>query len=112
MSSGIIDPAAQELHDWWLDHSTNEIDGMIEKLMEYGTGDLYEIGRTMLGFFDPVRMEDHALCYEIGVMFYVVGKINRVISAAHKSEQASDDTWHDLAVYSKMVLARRAGVMP
>lgn len=116
--------AKTKLRNWWIGYATDEIDAMMDKLAEYGTGDLHEIGRQML----KVRGVDideqihelgsygleltNAQMYELGIMFYALGKIQRVITAAEQGRVASDDTWHDLAVYSKMVLAGRAGVMP
>jgi len=38
--------------------------------------------------------------------------LQRVITASHLQRDASNDTWHDIAVYAKMVLAQRAKVMP
>jgi hypothetical protein len=45
-------------------------------------------------------------------MFYLIGKMQRVITASELQRDASDDTWHDIAVYAKMVLAARAKAMP
>ncbi len=98
------------LRKWWIDHATTEADGMITKLDEYGTGDLHEIGAQLAKLNG--REVTQAQAYELGVMFYLIGKMQRVITAAHLERDASDDTWHDIAVYAKMVLARRAKAMP
>ena len=100
------------LFDWWVGYATDEIDGMMEKLMEYGLGDLHEMGRQMVELGVAGDAYDPQLHYEYGIMFYALGKIQRVLSAAKVGKPASDDTWHDLGVYAKMVLAMRAGVMP
>ena len=105
--------AKNKLRGWWLDSATNEIDGMMDKLAEYGTGDLHEIGRQMMkikGAYDSETTDQQ--CYEIGITFYALGKIQQIITAAEQDKLASTDTWHDLAIYAKMVLAGRAEVMP
>jgi hypothetical protein len=99
-----------KLHKWWTDHAASEADGMIAKLDEYGTGDLHEIGERLAALIDRDVTQQQA--YELGVMFYLIGKMQRVITAAELQRDASDDTWHDIAVYAKMVLAARAKAMP
>ena len=113
-----------KLRKWWIQQATTEIDDMMEKLAEYGTGDLHEIGRQMMkvrGVDIDQQIDDlgsygleltNEQMYELGIMFYALGKIQRVITAAQQGRTASTDTWHDLNIYSKMVLAGRAGVMP
>ena len=113
--------APNKLRKWWIAQATTEIDSMMDKLAEYGTGDLHEIGRQMMkvrGVDIDAQIDDlglatvNAQMYELGIMFYALGKIQRVITAAEQGKTASTDTWHDLHIYSKMVLAGRAGVMP
>ena len=116
--------AKNKLRKWWIAKATTEIDDMMDKLAEYGTGDLHEIGRQMMkvrGVDIDALIDErgsygleitNAQMYELGIMFYALGKIQRVITAAEQGRTASDDTWHDLNIYSKMVLAGRAGVMP
>ena len=116
--------AKNKLRKWWIAQATTEIDDMMDKLAEYGTGDLHEIGRQMMKVrgvdIDELIYErgsygleiTNAQMYELGIMFYALGKIQRVITAAEQGKTASTDTWHDLHIYSKMVLAGRAGVMP
>jgi hypothetical protein len=103
---------AERVRFWWLEHAEFEIDGMLAKLMEYGTGDLHEIGRQLMEVGAAGDLDNPQQCYELGVLFYVVGKVQRALTAARLGLPASTDTWHDLAVYAKMVLAGRAGVMP
>lgn len=113
--------AKNKLRKWWIAQATTEIDDMMDKLAEYGTGDLHEIGRQMMkvrGVDIDEMIDMHGLqtvnaqMYELGIMFYALGKIQRVITAAEQGKTASNDTWHDLNIYSKMVLAGRAKVMP
>lgn len=94
------------LRTWWIERARDEIDAMLPKLAEYGTGDLHEIGRQMAHVSD--RHVDDQTAFEWGVMFYALGKIQRVLSAAQRGTVASDDTWHDLVIYAKMVQAARA----
>lgn len=99
------------LDKWWREHAADESATMMTKLDEYGTGDLHEIGArlaALAGWKNPTQQQT----YELGVMFYLIGKLQRVITASHLQRDASNDTWHDIAVYAKMVLARRAKVMP
>jgi len=99
------------LIDWWIDHATREATATATKAAEYGTADLIEIGRTlnqMAGNTNP----DPRYHMETGIMFYALGKIHRIISSHQRDEPAKDDTWFDLAVYAKMVLAARAGAWP
>ena len=99
------------LDKWWCEHAAAESESMLAKLDEYGTGDLHEIGSRLAQFAnwnDCTALQAYELC----VMFYLIGKMQRVITAAHLQRDASDDTWHDIAVYAKMVMASRAKVMP
>jgi hypothetical protein len=99
----------EKAREWWIEYATNEVDGMLVKMAEYGAGDLYAIGKTFAELAGiEATTQEH---YEIGVLFYVVGKVQRLLSAVEHGNQASDDTWHDLAVYAKMVLATRNGVL-
>jgi hypothetical protein len=103
---------ADRIRHWWLSHAEDEIDGMLAKLVEYGTGDLHEIGKQIMVLGVGGDLDDSQQCFELGILFYVVGKVQRALTAAQRGTGASDDTWHDLAVYAKMVLAARHGVMP
>lgn len=102
---------SNRLDKWWCEHAAAESAAMLRKLDEYGTGDLHEIG-ARLAELAQWRTPTKQQAYELGVMFYLIGKMQRVITAAHLQRDASDDTWHDIAVYAKMVMANRAKVMP
>lgn len=99
------------LDKWWREHAAQESASMLVKLDEYGTGDLHEIGSRLahLAGWNNATKQQH---YELGVLFYLIGKMQRAITAAELRRNASDDTWHDIAVYAKMVLASRAKAMP
>ena len=74
------------------------------------SGDLVEIGRQMWQMAGrDVGLLPRVHAMEIGCMFYLLGKIARVTSAVERGDMASDDTWFDIGVYAKMVLAAREG---
>lgn len=105
-----MDSNMQKLVTWWRTHSKETCDGFTDKLAQYGSGDLYGIGRAMADIYGDDIDDDTA--FELGVLFYIVGKIERAKSAVKNGQAASDDTWHDIHVYAKMVLAHREGVWP
>jgi len=103
-------PDKSRLEHWWIDSSTVDAEETARKLAEYGASDLVEIGH-MLANLRGVEISDDT-AFELGVLFYAYGKIWRIISSMKRDTRAKDDSWFDLHVYSKMVLARRAGVWP
>lgn len=100
----------QKITTWWRTHSKQTGEDFIAKLEQYGAGDLYGIGRAMAEMWEEDIDDDTA--FELGVLFYVIGKIERLRSAYKNGQPGSDDTWHDIHVYAKMVLAHREGVWP
>lgn len=106
----------QQLRDWWITQAGIETDRTVPKAIEYGSGDLIEIGRQMasilyanggkLGYTD----EEYA---EMGVYFYLVGKVARWTSALAANKRVSDDTLFDIGVYVRMAQRiREAGGWP
>lgn len=106
----------QKLRDWWVMKAGIEADRTAPKAVEYGSGDLIEIGRQMasvlyanggkLGYTD----EEYA---EMGVYFYLVGKVARWTSALAANNRVSDDTLFDIGVYVRMAQRiREAGGWP
>lgn len=97
---------ASQLSQWWLDHAKTEAAQTVAKMEEYGSRDLVEIGQQL------ARIGQHQLtdikAMEWGCAFYLLGKMARVMSAIERGDSPSDDTWLDIAVYAKMVLAARA----
>ena len=100
-----------ELRNWWLDHAKVEADATIAKMEEYGSGDLVAIGRTFASMAGRT-LESDIEAMELGCTFYLLGKIARVTSAVERGDRASSDTWFDIAVYAKMVLAARQEAWP
>jgi hypothetical protein len=100
-----VDPEAQmvrnALETWWNDKSHGEMVACVPKAVEYGSTDLAVIGRTqgrLMGRHDLTHEE----ATEIGIFFYLMGKIARWEDAIVHGRRVSDDTLHDVAVYVKM----------
>ncbi len=98
----------QRFTRWWVKNAETTAEATAAKCTEYGSNDLYGIGHNVAKLAG--HTVDNNTAFEMGCMFYVLGKIERAISALERGEPASDDTWFDLHVYSNMVLAHRAGV--
>lgn len=99
--------AATELEKWWLGQAQEEIERTVPKALEYGSGDLIEIGRTMA----KTKGDDHIgdkEAAELGVYFYLVGKIARWTDAIRNGRRVSDDTLFDIGVYIRMAQRIRA----
>jgi hypothetical protein len=95
---------------WWEDKADDEIERTLPKVAEYGATDLLEIGRhlTEAGIRVPPRNKptgpwpDPELI-ELGIYFYIVGKMARWSDAVAHAERVSDDTLFDIGVYIRMV---------
>ena len=94
-----------ELNDWWLDTAEREIAPLIDKLIEYGGKgraiDLIEIGRDLARL--QGREIDDAEATELGIYFYLRGKMGRWTAAVMRGEKVSDDTLLDIGIYTRMV---------
>jgi len=100
-----------ELEGWWAGVSADDVGPASIKAKEYGSLDLVIIGSTLRGMIgiSPDIVSDE----EIGIVFYQLGKIARAISAISSGRRPSDDTWHDMTVYSMMVRrVRESGQWP
>lgn len=89
----------QQLANWWLNETRNELDSVIPKALEYGSADLKVIGfalSQMIG--EPKDVTND----ELGIAFYVLGKVARLVGGYADGRKPSDDTWHDIAIYTKM----------
>lgn len=103
---------AGELERWWLAMATEEIERTVPKAIEYGSTDLAEIGRQMLeaGLHEG---NHETSTEELGVYFYMVGKMARWTDAVRTGRRVSDDTLFDLGIYVRMVQRiRSAGGWP
>lgn len=90
------------LFTWWMNTAAADVKACIPKLEEYGSGDLLAIGDTlcrMIGWDDaPNRAKA-----EVGIAFYLLGKIERCMEAYAHQKLPSDDTYKDLVTYGMMV---------
>ena len=104
------DPAPEPgdgLADWWRNHAESELAMLLPKAGEYSAYDLEVIGSTMADVIGWTGPRDRAAMTEIGIAFYVIGKVGRIAGALKEGRLPSDDTWLDTAVYAKMVLRTR-----
>lgn len=89
-----------DLIEWWIDTSQDDANGYTKKAREYGSYDLHMIGKVLIHAM--VKPPEGVDPREVGVMFYLLGKIARVVSAYEAGKAPSDDTWHDIVVYAMM----------
>lgn len=98
---------AAELESWWLAKAQAEVDAVVPKAVEYGGRgnaiDLEDIGadlaRLMGADLDHVDWE---ATVEMGIYFYLRGKVARWTAALLEGRRVSDDTLHDISVYCRM----------
>lgn len=95
------DEQVAEFTGWWKDVAQKEIDAVVLKTLEYKGGDLDVIG------FELARMAGREIsreeAFELGVYFYLRGKVGRWFTAVENGQRVSDDTIFDIAVYTRMV---------
>lgn len=103
--------AVDELRTWWERLANTEADRVVPKAVEYGADDLVEIGRELIlaGVRMPANVasngtqaEADEIYAELGIWFYLVGKMARWRSAVRRGERVSDDSLHDIGVYARM----------
>lgn len=96
------------LRDWWVDIAHKEVEAITDKMSEYGGAgravDLIDIGRDLLRAMaaPAAYVESEELCAEVGIYFYLRGKIARWTAALVEGRRVSDDTLHDIGVYARM----------
>lgn len=99
-----------DLQQWWASVAADDVEPAAIKAKEYGSIDLVIIGRTLR---EMIGVGAVASDEEIGILFYTLGKVARAISAISAGARPSDDTWHDITVYSMMVRrVRETGQWP
>lgn len=108
----------ESLRAWWLDTASKEVEPLIDKMFEYGgvgrSNDLMRIGKKMVDLGVPslernVDPEDgEAYLAELGVYFYIEGKMARWSAAVAEGRPVSDDTLLDIGIYVRMVQRMRA----
>lgn len=107
------DPSAA-LAAWWRGEAEHEIHRTVPKAIEYGSGDLIDIGRQLAACISsfPASASEADMA-ELGVAFYAYGKMARIMSAIQEGRKPSDDSWFDLGVYARMAQRiRQAGSWP
>jgi len=110
--------ALAEVAAWWEKKADEEIERTMPKVSEYGATDLEEIGRHMVaaGVKPPMGAPGTWATpqrQELGIYFYIVGKMARWSDAVARGEFVSDDTLFDIGVYIRMVQRiREAGGWP
>ncbi|CAB4177881.1 hypothetical protein UFOVP1462_7 [uncultured Caudovirales phage] len=92
-------PTTQDLANWWLEETKSELKSVIPKAVEYGSSDLKVIGFALEQMSGKPAQVTHD---ELGIAFYVLGKVARLIGGYADGRAPSDDTWHDIAIYTKM----------
>jgi hypothetical protein len=102
-----VEALTRQLNNWWSDTSQAEMEACVPKAIEYGSTDLAVIGRTQGRLMGRDNLT-HEEATELGIFFYLMGKIARWEDAIINGRRVSDDTLHDVAVYTKMMQRTRA----
>lgn len=95
----VWETSTDDLVGWWTQTSNDELGDVLPKAVEYGSADLKIIGYAMSQMIGKPTLVTHE---ELGISFYLLGKVARLIGAYADGRKPSDDTWHDIAVYTKM----------
>lgn len=101
------DHAYRELASWWRAHAEDEIRSVVPKAIEYGSGDLADIGRELARFQGIQEVLTDQRAVELGIFFYVKGKLARWADALLHQRECSLDTLFDLDIYTKMAIRNR-----
>ncbi len=101
------DPGRMGIEEWWNEVATADVAAFLPKFQEYGSNDLVEIGRTQAAIAGWEGLDESQLA-ELGIFFYLYGKMARWAEALADKRWASDDTLHDVTVYSMMARRNRA----
>lgn len=106
--------AVRELYTWWIRAAASEAGGLVAKAVEYGSRDLFVLGRTMAETMHlDMRAASRADFEGLGIYFFMASKLGRWESAIQDGRQVSDDTLLDLGVYVRMYQrARQFGGWP
>lgn len=100
-----------ELRMWWHEMAEHEVNRTVPKAIEYGSNDLVEIGRNLAHCMKRSVTGEEAA--ELGVFFYLQGKMARWTDAIRRGARPSDDTLFDIGVYVRMAQRiREAGGWP
>lgn len=100
-----LNPAAADFQKWaegWLSEHAPAVQA---KAQQYGSNSLAASGRKLARLQGRQVSDIEAL--ELGCFDYAHGKMERVFDAVLREQLPGRDTWHDIAVYSLMVLFMR-----
>ncbi len=98
--------SAEQLRLWWFEQADREIEGTVPKAVEYSSTDLADIGHVMARCAGRLVTDEEAA--ELGVFFYLQGKLSRWAGAVAAGKRPSDDTIYDIGVYCRMAQRIRA----
>lgn len=101
------DRVREALSDWWVEQSRQEMEACVPKAVEYGSTDLAVIGRALGRLMGRHNLTNEDAT-EMGIYFYLIGKLARWEDAIIHGRRVSDDTMHDASVYIKMQQRNRA----
>jgi hypothetical protein len=92
---------------WWTAINESEFGQTIAKCVEYGSegGDLVSIGRSMAEIAKaqpPPGVSERQYWTELGIHFYLTGKVARAQEAFREGRMPSEDGILDSVVYSRM----------
>lgn len=90
----------KELAAWWIQKAKDEVEMVVDKAVDYGATDLYEIGRSILILGG--KSYDRKRATEAGIYFYEQGKMARWQSAIMEGRPTNPDTILDIGVYARM----------
>lgn len=96
----------QTLRAWWMDLAADEAERTIPKAVEYSATDLADIGHVLARSAGRSVSDEEAA--ELGVFFYLQGKLSRWAGAVMDGRRPSDDTIFDIGVYCRMAQRIRA----
>jgi len=94
-------PPHSDLARWWRENAENALERTVPKLEEYGAHDLTRIGHNMAQLMHWDCDDQEAA--ELGIWFYLEGKIARAFEAIARHELPSDDTIFDTKIYATMI---------
>lgn len=97
--------SGDNIAEWWADKAAAEAKAYAAKAAEYGHADLDIMGQTL-----QILLGDKGVGLdpqELGIAFYLLGKVSRMFGAYAQGKLPSDDTLHDTLVYTTMMQRRR-----
>jgi hypothetical protein len=101
----------------WARLNQEEVQKVVPKAIEYGSGDLKLMGYALKMLLNSPRARSRDWTepemQEMASAFYILGKIARMFSAYERGAMPADDQPHDIGVYTRMIqILRRTGAWP